>query len=437
MLAMQSHLRIVPLMMLAFSWLLGATLTATAQPASDLEALRAELRQLRAEVEALKTLVGAARGAEREADPAVAMLQEQVAEQAQTKVESKSRMPVTLSGSIISNTAYNSGEANWLENPNIVAAATGPAGSFGSTLRQSQLALSISGPEVGGWQTSGFVQVDFLGGAPGFATGTVMGLPRLLYAFARLERQDTSVVVGQDNMVLAPRDPTSLASPGFPLLFRSGNLYLRTPQIRVEQRLAGGFDLRGGIITPQAGDFGSTYVFAPAPGAGERSRAPAVQARLGHQRSADDGARWDVGIAGHYGQERRTTGTSDQWAVAADASVEVGAVGFGGEIYAADLGNAFGAALGQPARSAGGFGEVRFRATERVSLNAGGGIDRVSEDDRRLVPLRGNRTWFGNAIFTLSPELKTSLEYRHLQTETSVGATRANHHVNFTFLYGF
>jgi hypothetical protein len=433
---MQFHLRAVLVITLAAFMLHGGRTPASAQPTSDLEALRAELRQLRAEVEALKKLVGVP-GAERAPDPAVAMLQEQVAEQAQTKVESKSRMPVTLSGSIVSNTAYNSGEANWLENPNIVAAESGPTGSFGSTLRQSQLALSISGPDVGGWQTSGFVQVDFLGGAPGFATGTVMGLPRLLYAFARLERERTSLVVGQDNMVLAPRDPTSLATPGFPLLFRSGNLYLRTPQIRVEQRLAGGLDLRAGIITPQAGDFGSTYVFAPVPGAGERSRAPAVQARLGHQRSADAGARWDVGIAGHLGQERRATGTSDQWAAAADASVDAGAVGFGGEIYAADLGNAFGAALGQPVRSAGGFGEVRFRATERVSFNAGGGIDRVSDDDRRLVPLRGNRTWFGNAIFTLSPELKTSLEYRHLQTETSGGAKRANHHVNFTFLYGF
>ena len=434
---MKFHLRAVLITTLAVFLLDAAAKPASAQSSNDLDALRAELRQLREEVEALKKLVGAEPGAERAPDPAVAMLQEQVAEQAQTKVESKSRMPITLSGSIVSNTAYNSGEANWLENPNIVAAETDPTGSFGSTLRQSQLALSINGPDVGGWQTTGFVQVDFLGGAPGFATGTVMGLPRLLYAFARLERERTSVVVGQDNMVLAPRDPTSLATPGFPLLFRSGNLYLRTPQIRVEQRLGGGFDMRAGIITPQAGDFGSTYVFAPVPGAGERSRVPAVQARLGHQRSADTGTRWDVGLGGHYGQERRAAGTSDQWAAAADASIDVGVIGFGGEIYTSDLGNPFGAALGQAARSAGGFGEVRLRATERVAFNAGGGIDRVSDDDRRLVPLRGNRTWFGNAIFTLTPEIKTSLEYRHLETETSGGAKRANHHVNFTFLYGF
>jgi hypothetical protein len=434
---MRSNLRPVLITTLATLLLHGAARAASAQPTSDLEALRVELRQLRAEVEALKKLVGAAPGGQRDPDPAVTMLREQVAEQAQTKVESKSRMPVTLSGSIISNTAFNSGEANWLENPNIVAAESGPTGSFGSTLRQSQLALSISGPEVGGWQSSGFVQVDFLGGAPGFATGTVMGLPRLLYAFARLERQNTSVVVGQDNMVLAPRDPTSLAAPGFPLLFRSGNLYLRTPQIRVEQRLAGGLDLRAGIITPQAGDFGSTYVFAPVPGAGERSRTPAIQARVGHQRSGDSGARWDVGISGHHGRQRRSAGTTDQWAAAVDLSVDVGAVGLGGEVYAADAGAPFGAGLGQSVRSSGGFGEVRLRATERVAFNAGGGLDRVSANDRRLVPLRGNRTWFGNAILTITPELKTSLEYRHLQTETSGGTTRANHHVNFTFLYGF
>ena len=411
----------------------------SAQPAGEVAALRAELQQLRAEVEALKKLVVAGGPAAPAANPgpAIAVLQEQVAEQAQTKVESKSRMPVTLSGTIVSNTAYNSGEANWLENPNIVAASAGPEGSFTSTLKQTQLALSINGPMVNGWQTTGFVQVDFLGGAPGFQTGTVMGLPRLLYAFARVERDATSVLVGQDNMILAPRDPTSLASPGFPLLFRSGNLYLRAPQVRVEQRFGDGFDVRAGIVTPLAGDFGSTYVFAPAAGAGERSQTPAVQARFGHRRAPDAGARWDVGVSGHYGRERRTSGTTREWAAAGDASIDVGRVGFGGELYAGDAVAAFGGGLGQPIRSAGGFGEVRLRATERLSFNAGGGLDQVADGDRALVALGSNRTWFGNAIFSATPEIRTSLEYRHLETETASGATRGNHHVNFAFTYAF
>ena len=77
---------------------------------------------------------------------------------------------------------------------------------------------------------------DFYGGVPGFQTGTVMGLPRLLYAFGRLETDRTAIEIGQDHAILAPRDPTSLAALSFPLLFRSGNLYLRAPQARVERQ---------------------------------------------------------------------------------------------------------------------------------------------------------------------------------------------------------
>ena len=59
-----------------------------------------------------------------------------------------------------------------------------------------------------------------------------MGLPRLLVAYARVDGAKTSVEIGQDHMILAPRDPSSLAAASFPLLFRSGNLYLRAPQVR-------------------------------------------------------------------------------------------------------------------------------------------------------------------------------------------------------------
>ena len=86
------------------------------------------------------------------------MLQTQVQELAQVKVESDSRLPIKVFGTILSNTFYNSDEANWLENPNIVnrfGGITGRPGSFSSTLRQSRIGLAVNGPEVGGAKASG------------------------------------------------------------------------------------------------------------------------------------------------------------------------------------------------------------------------------------------------------------------------------------------
>ena len=69
------------------------------------------------------------------------MLQAQVEELAQVKVEAGSKFPVTLTGTILSNTVYNSGDANWLESPNIVGTAAG--GSMTSTMRQSRLGFDV------------------------------------------------------------------------------------------------------------------------------------------------------------------------------------------------------------------------------------------------------------------------------------------------------
>src|SRR5438128_11187921 len=63
--------------------------------ARDLAALRVEVERLRAEVDALKS--GGAAGAP---TPSMEMLQTQVAELAQVKVESTTRFPVKLFGNV-------------------------------------------------------------------------------------------------------------------------------------------------------------------------------------------------------------------------------------------------------------------------------------------------------------------------------------------------
>ena len=179
----------------------------------------------------------AARVADVQPSPALEMLQTQVAELAQMKVESTTRLPVKLFGTVHATVFANSGNANWLDNPNIVGAppADGHGGTMSASLRQTRIGFAADGPTIGAARTNAVVAMDFFGGIPGFQTGQVMGLPRLLVAFARIEGERTALEIGQDHMILAPRDPTSLAAFAFPLLFRSGNLYLRAPQVRVER----------------------------------------------------------------------------------------------------------------------------------------------------------------------------------------------------------
>lgn len=405
---------------------------------ADLNQARAELQQLRTDLDQLKTPEARQVPDTAPALPAIVeMLQTQVAEQAQTKVESASRLPVKIFGTIHATAAANSGEANWLENPNIVAAAPStPSGSFSATMRQTRLGIRAEGLALGSWRGNGAIVFDFFGGIPAFQTGQVMGLPRLVYAFTRFERGATAVEVGQDDMMLAPRNPTSIAALSFPLLFRSGNLYLRVPQARIERRLAGDesneLRLAVGVVAPVGGDFRAPdYTFVPPALGGERSRRPGIQARAAWRRGDDErGA--SLGVSGHYSRERPAGEMLTSRAGALDFHVQGARVGIGGELFVGDNIDAFGGALGQVSSAAGGFLEARVRPLARWEVVLGGGTDRP----RDRVALTRNNSAYGNLTFHASPEVATAFEYRWLETSAGV-VRRRNNHFNWALTYGF
>ena len=432
---------------------------AWAQSAGDeFENLREEVAELRAELEMLRQLLVSGEGADRSGpaydEPAlnaanrdrgqgdrqpgpgvpIPLIQAQVEELVQTKVESNSRMPVRLFGTILSNTFYNSGEANWLVAPNVVpSTGQGSTGSFSSTLRQTRLGAIIDGPDVGSFRTSGFFAMDFFGGVPGFRTGQTMGVPRLLYGFMRLDGEKTSFEIGQDLMLLAPRNPQSLASFSFPSLFYSGNLYLRVPQIRIERRLdIGSSDVLGmdlAIVAPISGDLPTgSFTFTPPKLAGEGSRRPAFQGRLSWRRTGPvPGEPYaEVGLSGHYGSERRSSGLLSSWATAFDFMARRGSLSLQGEAW-----------VGQLAKSRGGFAEVGWSANPRVGFHGGFGIDSLFDSDRFPTDLRENSSVFANTIYQFTPEFATSFEWRRLLTRRVTRARAHNNHFNMAFAYSF
>ena len=238
--------------------------------------------------------------------------------------------------------------------------------------------------------------------------------------------------------MLAPRDPTSLAALSFPDLFRSGNLYLRVPQARVERKLGGGLTVMGGIVAPIAGDFNEDfYLFVPPAGAGERSKMPAVQGHVGYKSGDDEARQFAIGFSGHYGRERVGTVNEKSYAGAVDFNAQGGRIGAAGEFFFGENLDQFGGSINQNAKSAGGWAEARFRMTDRLSVNGGFGIDRLPDDEFITAVRRENRSIFSNVIFKLTPEVSTSVEYRFLSTLFRLDDRHENHHVNWVFSYSF
>ena len=427
--------------LLMFAWSAAGPLSVAAQSPQD-DVLR-ELRELRSEVQRLRAEVDALKGppaAEAIPGPQLEILQTQLAELAQVKVESTTRFPVKLFGTIHAGVFANSGTANWLDNPNLVAAAPadGRAGTMSASLRQTRLGFGADGPVLGSVRTNAVVAMDFFGGIPGFQTGQVMGLPRLLVAFTRFEGERTAAEVGQDHMILAPRDPTSLAALSFPLLFRSGNLYLRVPQARVERSFASHLRSSVGIVAPIGGDLvGDASLFVPPALSGERSRRPGLQGRIAYTAGDIDTSRSiDVGLSGHVGWERQGDALSRSWASALDFGARREVIGVAGEFFVGDNVDAFGGGLGLNARAAGGWSELQLFPSERLSFAGGFGIDDIRGSQRFVLPRARNRSAYGNAMFSLSPEVQASFEYRWLSTLAG-NVERRNHHFDWVLVHKF
>ncbi len=400
----------------------------------ELAALRAEVKQLRQELDAIKAPPAAAAPA-----PASQIIESQLAELAQTKVESTTRFPLKIFGTIHAQAFLNSGTPNWLDIPNLVQPAVPDPGTFSMALHQTRIGFTADGPTLGTVRTSGVVAFDFFGGIPGFQTGQVMGLPRILVAYARFQGERAAAQVGQDQVLLAPRDPSSLVGFAFPLLFRSGNLYLRAPQARAEYAFTPLLRASGGIMAPIGGDLvGEQYLFVPPALGGERSERPQLQARF-EVGSSDPEAtrRATVGLAGNYGWERRPAGLVESWGAALDFGARRDIVGVAGELFVGDNVDAFGGALGLDARAAGGWAELQLIPTTRLSLNAGFGIDDVTSDNRALLPRRRNKSAYGNVILSLTPEIQTSFEYRWLATLPGGATERRNNHYDWVVVYKF
>ena len=368
-------------------------------------------------------------------------------EQYQTKVESASKYRLRLSGIALLNLFSNRGTVDNQDVPSIalVPSALDSKGSFGGTLRQSEIGLEVFGPRLAGARTSGDIQFDLGGGFPDISNGVSSGLFRLRTGTMHLDWSHTSVIAGQDNIFFSPLSPTSFASLIVPAFGYAGNLWAWLPQVRVEHR----FDLASDShVTLQAGILDNLTGQRPpfqaqrVPQAGERSGQPGYGMRVAwtHPGFAQP---MTFGLGGYYSRQNWSLGRHvDGWAGTADWEVPLGQwFSLSGEFYIGDAVGGLGAGIGQsvvisgsfadPATqvrsvdSVGGWSQLKFKPTSRWEFNGAFGLDTARAEDLRAfvvtqpiyysLPAR-NRSSFLNFIYRPYSNLLFSAEYRHLRT---------------------
>jgi hypothetical protein len=371
-------------------------------------------------------------------------------------------VPIQVYGTLLLNSFYNTSLNNNEDVPLFAGKQgsdpTGGDKNFGMTVRQSRLGLRYSGPQIGDAKISGQVEFDFFGGPSTFSNGVGFDLFRLRLAFGRVDWKNFSLVAGQDWSIFAPLNPTSLAGYAIPDLSASGNLWIRSPQIRAEFQHAWSDTARMqfqiAATDPNVGDNPATFSSTRTAGIGERGRLPGVDSRL----AFSDGG-MTLGLSGHYGRGKNAglLGTQniqtgvDSWGVAADYTIPLGKYfNLTGEAYQGRALGIFSSASGESVsavgmlgqhgvESRGGWAQLQANWNAKWQTNLDWGIDSMNARQIPVGDRNKTQTYMGNLIYKWSPFVSLAWEWRRFLTDFRNQATaneqgdHANMAVAFTF----
>ena len=376
----------------------------------------------------------------------VQVTEQRTADLSQEKVEASQRFPVSLTGMVLFNAFLNGRNAAGQEDPPVASASSGAA-TNGATIAQTVLGLRYQSPQaLWGAQVNGSVFFDFYGGS-----GTSLDhTARLRTAAIQLDWANTSVMVGQDKPLIAPRDPFSLAQVGISPFTAAGNLWLWSPQAKVEERFQFGADsgLRAQVGVFELGGTAATgSTNYPAPNM-EASAGPALEGRFEFWHKFGEHTRIELAPGFHFAQTRQdgvpvpSRLFSFDWFVNPWEKIEFTGAFYRGENIAGlgTIGPGYfvvGPSSVTPAQAIGGWAQIAWLATPRLTFHliAGQHNNQASEVAEGLI--FKNQGYAANAIYRLAPNVLLSLEAMQLRTSYVGSGTRLNNHYDLGVAYLF
>lgn len=419
---------------------------------NQMEELRNELRSLRAQLAEKNQADTAGRDADAlrasvtQLQDETEILQSQVQQHDQTKVETSSKFPLRINGALLVTSIYNSGNADDFNLP-IVALPPlpyTPGGSLSESASQTLLGIDASGPHLWGAKSYADLSVDFWGGASSANYTSAAGAVRLRTAHAGLEWPHRSIGVALDRPLLSPWQPTSWVTLAEPALSWSGNLWTWSPQLVFKQgNILNHLDVAVGLIDPPAStSYTQGQTNGPSPS--ERSRRPGYQSRIGFSSSPHD-LPVSFGVGGYYSRQAYAYGHSvDAWAGTADWDVALHrAFRLSGQLYRGKAigglgGGAFKDYVSNTAEhyfeglnAAGGWIQAKVPFTQTFEANLSAGVDNAYAADLRdsdqavaqgwYAGLARNRTLLANLVYRPRSYLLLSTEFRQIDSNWVFG----------------
>ncbi|WP_242346997.1 hypothetical protein [Anaeromyxobacter terrae] len=250
----------------------------------------------------------------------------------------------------------------------VQAGAAEIGGAFLMSARQSRFGVRLASKEKNwtGAEFSGVIEFDFkaghvptsatcvtpaaggnpvctIGGGNTASSGWYNGLMRLRLAAAtatwKTGMGNVSILAGQEYGLVNPLFADSLAWVADPLFWQAGNLWRRSPQIRLTvSPVVGPLNLTGQVAILSPADAGTPVDF----GQGNRSRQPDFEARVAANLKPMKDVSATVGVGYHTNEKAFQVGTTRQYeskrvnGIGVDAEVNVPFLTVKGEYYNMD-----------------------------------------------------------------------------------------------------
>lgn len=382
-----------------------------------LDALEKQNQELLNQVQGLREQLNAARpessAQQRNLEDRVEVAEQRIKEQAETKVESKQKFPITLTGTLLFDAFLNAGPGAYVES-NIY----GSGGTLGgATLRQSIIGLDFRGPQLpGGGAVHGFLSMDF------FAQTTNADVFRIRRGTVSFDWKRRSITFGQDKSLIAPLEPTSFARVGVPPLNGAGNLWLWRPQIRYEERLPISTNtqaaLQVGILqTSETYSLPSSLASVPI----DPSR-PAFQTRFELRHTWSEQSQMSAGIGFHKSSSHVLGQTANSQVLSGDflfkplSMLELSGTIFHGENFSNIGGGPLGFSITDvgtviPIRGTGGWIQIALPVTNRLTFDLYAGRQwNNAQDLNTAYGITRTLTYAGNVLYRISPNVVLGFE---------------------------
>jgi hypothetical protein len=373
--------------------------------------------------------------------------EQRVADLSQEKVEASQRFPISLTGMMLFNAFLNGKYAGGAEDPTFASSSVGNAVD-GATVAQTILGLRYQSPQaLWGARVTGSLFFDFWGGDGGPLTHWA----RLRTANIQLDWTNTSVSVGQDKPLIAPRDPFSLAQVETSPFTDAGNLWLWSPQVRVEQRFQFGADdglhaqLSAYQMNPPVNQ--PTYGPSLSNAYSDYGSAAAIEGRFEYWHHFSEHTRIELAPGFHTAETTEDRFSipsrlfSFDWFANPWEKIEFTGAFYRGENIAGlgTIGPGYFVydGIAKPMQSIGGWAQVAWLATPKLTFHliAGQHDNQHSEVYSDLI--FRNEGYAANMVYRVAPNVLFSLEGMQVRTWYAATGVRLNNHYDVGLAYLF